>query len=172
MLKIAVTAIIATATAGAAGAEVVASSDDHYTLRHEAGSAMTPDAMWARLIQPDTWWHPGHTWSSDAANLTLDPQAGGLWREDWAGGSVAHGTVLAVMEGRMLRLDAPFGPLQGMGVDVVWTITLEADDETGGTIVIFEEVANGSSASGLDEIAPAVDSVKGEAIARLTRVNE
>lgn len=167
MLKHAVAVLLATGTAGLAGAEVVASSSDHYTLRHEANSTMTPGALWERLIQPDTWWHPNHTWSADAANLSLDAQAGGLWREDWDGGSVAHGTVLAVTEDKMLRLDAPFGPLQGMGVQVVWTITLTPDEESGGTLVVFDEVANGSSATALDQIAPAVDSVKQQAIERL-----
>ena len=154
-----------------ASAEVIAAAPDHYTLRHEAVSALSPDDMWARLIQPDTWWHPDHTYSGKAEHLWLNPNAGGLWLESWDGNSVAHGRVLALMEGRLLRLSAPFGPLQGMGVNVVWTITLEQDEETGGTKVTFDEVANGSSASGLDQIAPAVDRVKQEAIERLANPN-
>ena len=149
-----------------ASAEIIAVSPDHYTLRHEAVSALSPEDMWQRLIQPAIWWSPDHTFSGDANNLSLDPQAGGLWREDWDGGSVAHGTVLNVMEGQSLRLDAPFGPLQGMAVTVIWTITIEPDGD--GTRIIFDEVATGSSASALGQIAPAVDRVKDEAIARLT----
>lgn len=149
-----------------ASAEIITVSPDHYTLRHEAVSALSPEDMWQRLIQPSIWWSPDHTFSGDANNLSLDPQAGGLWREDWDGGSVAHGKVLSVMEGQSLRLDAPFGPLQGMAVTVIWTITIEPDGD--GTRIIFDEVATGSSASALGQIAPAVDGVKGEAIARLT----
>ncbi|WP_084397984.1 SRPBCC family protein [Henriciella aquimarina] len=149
-----------------AGAEIVAASPSHYTLKHEAMSTLSPEDMWERLIQPETWWSPDHTWSGDAANLSLDPQAGGLWQEAWEGSSVAHGTVLTVMEGKMLRLDAPFGPLQGMGVTVIWTITIKPDGN--GSHVTFEEVANGAQASALDQIAPAVDAVKQEAITRLT----
>ena len=154
-----------------AGAEIVAAAPDHYTLRHEASSALSPDALWDRLIQPDIWWHPDHTWSGKAEHLWLNPNAGGLWLESWDGNSVAHGEVLAIVEGKSLRLNAPFGPLQGMGVEVIWTITLEPDEETGGTKVVFDEVANGSSASALDRIAPAVDRVKQEAIERLTNPN-
>ena len=149
-----------------ASAEIIASSSDHYTLRHEATSTLSPEDMWDRLIQPDTWWHPDHTYSGTSEHLWLNPQAGGLWLESWDGNSVEHGRVLTLMEGQYIRLDAPFGPLQEMAVNVVWTITIEPDGD--GTRVIFDEVANGSAASKLDEVAPAVDFVKQEAINRLT----
>ena len=71
-----------------------------------------------------------------------------------------------VRDGEVLRLDAPFGPLQGMAVATVWTVTLTPDGE--GTMVRFDVTANGTAASGLDALAPAVDSVFGEAIRRLT----
>ena len=148
-----------------ASAEIVAATPDHYTLRHEAVSTLSPEDMWERLIQPDTWWHPDHTYSGLAENLRLDAQAGGLWLETWDGHSVEHGRVLTLMEGQSIRLDAPFGPLQGTAVNVVWTITIEPDGN--GTRVTFDEIANGSSASGLDKIAPAVDGVKQQAMARL-----
>ena len=147
--------------------DVVTATPDHYTLRHEAVSDLEPNAVWDRLIEPSAWWQPDHTWSGRAENLSLEPRAGGLWAERWDGNEVLHGRVLTVLEDKMLRLDAPFGPLQGMGVMVTWTITLEPDEETGGTKIIFDEVANGSGQSRLDEVAPAVDGVKSEAIARL-----
>ncbi|MEL6781252.1 MAG: hypothetical protein AAFO51_02670, partial [Pseudomonadota bacterium] len=70
-----------------------------------------------------------------------------------------------IRDGETLVLDAPFGPLQSMGVTVIWTITLEPAEE--GTAIRFDEVAVGASGSGLDAVAPAVDGVKAEAIARL-----
>lgn len=152
--------------AGTAHAEVDAATPDHYTLHHEAYSPLPAESVWDRLVQPETWWVDAHTYSGEAGNLSLDDVAGGYWREDWDGNSVVHGTVLTVMPGQMLRLDAPFGPLQGMAVTVIWTITLDAQDD-GGTTVTFHEVANGSMESGLDQIAPAVDGVKAEAMARL-----
>ena len=154
--------------AAPAAAEVVSASPDHYTLRQQGASPLAPDALWARLIEPASWWHPDHTYSGDSANLSLKAKAGGVWREDWDGGSVFHGEVLMARKGKTLRLDAPFGPLQEMGVSVVWTITLTPDEETGGTTVTFDEIANGTAASKLDELAPAVDFVKTEAMARLT----
>lgn len=149
-----------------AHADVVDASGDHYVLKHEGRSTLSPADLWARLIKPETWWHPDHTYSGDAGNLSLEPVAGGLWREEWQDGSVLHGEVLNAVPGKLLRLDAPFGPLQGMGVSVVWTISIKPDGE--GSLVTFDEIANGSSSSKLDALAPAVDGVKAEAMRRLT----
>ncbi|MEM7500515.1 MAG: hypothetical protein AAF417_00670 [Pseudomonadota bacterium] len=149
-----------------ARAEVVSSSDRHFVLRHEGHSARSVDEMWQRLTQPATWWHPEHTFSGDAANLSLEPHAGGLWSETWDGGSVAHGRVLTVHEGKVLRMDAPFGPLQELGAYTVWTITIEAG-ESGGSVVVFNEVSNAAPNSNMEKMAQAVDFVKTEAMARL-----
>lgn len=147
-------------------ADVVEASGDHYVLKHEGRSSLSPQDLWARLIKPATWWHPGHSYSGDAGNISVEPVAGGLWREEWQGGSVLHGQVLNAVPGQLLRLDAPFGPLQGMGVSVIWTITIKPDGD--GSLVTFDEIANGSTASKLDALAPAVDGVKAEAMRRLT----
>lgn len=159
-------AMLCAALASPAMAEVVASSDTHYVLRHEARSAEPPAAVWQRLIHPERWWSSAHTFSGDAAHLRLDPQAGGVWREDWDSGSVSHGTVLAAMKDQLLRLNAPFGPLAGAGAHVVWTITLHADGA--GTRALFDEVASGPPSAKLAQLAPAVDGVKSEAMRRLT----
>ncbi|NVJ98370.1 MAG: SRPBCC domain-containing protein [Alphaproteobacteria bacterium] len=149
-----------------ARADIVEANPDRYVLKHEATSALSPEKLWNKLVNPANWWHPDHTYSGDAANLSLDLQAGGLWREDWSGGSVFHGSVLQVKQGSMLRLDAPFGPLQDIAVKVVWTITITPEGE--GSKVTFHEIASGDPKSGLDQLAPAVNFVKGEAIKRLT----
>lgn len=151
-----------------AAAEVVSSSASHYVLRHEASTALSADALWDRLVQPATWWHPDHTYSGDAENLSLDLKPGGLWLETWDGGAVAHGEVLLVQDGNVLRLNAPFGPLQGVGAHTIWTITIEATDT--GAVVRFDETATAPPTAKLDELAPAVDYVKTEAIRRLTGV--
>ena len=155
---------------GAVQSDIVEAAPDHYVLKAEAVSPHSPEEVWARLIEPAKWWHPDHTFSGSAANLSLDLQAGGLWREDWDGGSVRHGEVVLVYEGKQLRLDAPFGPLQGIGAKTTWTITLTPEGE--GTKVTFDEIAYGTEASKLDELAPAVDFVKTEAIRRLTATEQ
>ena len=154
-----------------AQAEVVTASPDHFTLKLEAESELSPDEVWERLVVPSEWWQSDHTFSGDAANLSLEPHAGGLWREDWEDGSVWHGTVLQAHPGKSLSLSAPFGPLQGLAVTSVWTITI-TPKETGGTSIRFDHVTNGTMASQLDQLAPAVDFVKGEALNSLARPHD
>lgn len=162
---------IAFALPFAAQAEVVTATKDHFTLKLEAESDLSPEDVWTRLIVPADWWQGDHSYSGDAANLSLDPVAGGVWREDWDGGSVWHGTVLQAKPNKVLSLSAPFGPLQGLAVQSVWTITL-TPNETGGTHIRFDHVTNGTEASNLDELAPAVDFVKSEALKRLARPHD
>ena len=151
-------------------AEIVSSSNDHFKLEMQAKSTLSSKEVWDRLIAPSEWWHADHTYSGDAKNLTLNLTAGGLWREDWASGSVAHGRVLLAEPPRLLRLDAPFGPLQELAVESVWTITIAPDEA--GSIVKFEFVANGSTQSDLEALAPTVDFVKSEALKNLVALRE
>ncbi len=160
------TLIGALAAVTGAEADIVSASDKHFVLRHEGTTSLPPAAAWERLVEPASWWHPDHTYSGDAGNLSLELRAGGLWREEWQGGSVAHGTVVFVDTGKALRMEAPFGPLQGIGAYVIWTITLEPVAD--GTRIVFEESAMGPPGGDYAELAKAVDFVKGEAMRRLT----
>lgn len=157
--------LAAVAFSAPAAAEIISASPDHYVLRQEATSTLPPNKMWDRLGDPAQWWSADHTYSGAAENLSLDMRADGFWLEEWDGGSVRHGVVLFSRPDETLRLDAPFGPLQGMGVSVVWTITIEPEGR--GSRVIFDEIATGADASKLDDIAPAVDGVKTQAINQL-----
>ena len=150
----------------AAEAEILEASDTHYVLRQSSHSDLSVEDLWQRLIDPAEWWHDDHTYSGDSGNLSLDVQAGGLWREDWAGGSVLHGMVLFVEPGAELRLDAPFGPLQGLGAHTIWTITVTADGE--GSVAVFDEISSAAAGSRMMDVAQAVDAVKSQAIERLT----
>ncbi|MEM1432900.1 MAG: hypothetical protein AAGG11_02480 [Pseudomonadota bacterium] len=159
------TGVLIAALTPAATADISASGPAHYRLHHEARSTLTPEALWQRLVRPELWWSDAHTYSGTAGNLSLTPAAGGLWREDWSGGSVAHGTVLSALPPRLLRMNAPFGPLQGLGAVVIWSIEIKAADA--GSTVVFTESATGAPGDQLDQLAVAVDQVKAEAIARL-----
>jgi len=147
-----------------AGADVIKSAPDHFTLKQEAVSELSPEDLWDKLLEPSLWWH--HSYSGDVQNMSLDPKINGLWKEEWTDGSVIHGRILYISDGKQIRFDAPFGPLQAMAVTDVWTITIAPDGETGSRVT-FDEVANGSSESGLDKLAGVVDQVKTEAILRL-----
>ncbi len=167
MIKKTDVAVLALAVLAAndATAEITEASATHFVLRHEAHSALAADVLWRRLLKPADWWHPDHTYSGNAANLTLEARAGGLWREDWEGGSVEHGRVVFIKPGEQLRLNAPFGPLLEIGAYTIWTISIRPDGD--GSKVVFDEVANAPPSANMEEMAKAVDFVKGEAIRRL-----
>lgn len=148
-----------------AHAEVISSSADHFHLKLKAESRHSSFELWNRLIDPAQWWHSDHTYSGNANNLTLDLQAGGLWQENLQKGSVAHGRVLFVDAPRLLRLEAPFGPLQALAVKTVWTITVTPKGS--GSEVTFEFLANGTAHSNLDQLASAVLQVKTQALQQL-----
>jgi uncharacterized protein YndB with AHSA1/START domain len=158
-------ALVAPCLTGPVAAEIVSSSQTHYVLRFEAPSPLPPERLWQRLVTPSSWWHPDHTYSGDAGNLTLDARAGGLWQEQWASGAVAHGTVVYIEHAKTLRLEAPFGPLQALGAHAIWTISLSPHED--GTLVVFDEIATAPQGSNMVEMAKAVDFVKSEAMRRL-----
>ena len=76
--------ILAAAALGAAepaAAEVVETSSQGFVTQDMAEVAASPMETWLALIRPGEWWNDAHTWSADAANMTLTPQAGGCFCE-------------------------------------------------------------------------------------------
>lgn len=152
-------------------AEVVSTSATGFRLQHEATSPLAPDALWARLMEPATWWDGDHSYSGDAANLSLGDKAGDYWREDWAEGSVIHGQILVVKSGEELLLSAPFGPLVETGAACVWKIQIQPSED-GGTVITSTHLIAGSPGTGLEELAGPVDFVMSNGINRLAAAPE
>lgn len=136
-------------------------------LDHSGELAMGPAAAWRRLTTISAWWSKDHTYSGDARNLRLDPRPGGCWCERWNKGAVEHARVLYVEPGKTLRIEGGFGPLQAMAVRGVMTFSLAPLDGGARTRVTVTYTVNGVPESGLDRLAPAIDQVLGEQIARL-----
>lgn len=155
-----------------AHAEVVVLEDDLFVVRHDATVSASPDQVWDALLSPSLWWNEEHSFSGDAANFYLEAEAGGCFCEvmpstddQRAAGSVRHLGVVLVDPVRTLRLSGALGPLQGEPVNGVLTINLEPADE--GMRISFEYAVGGPSRLSTDEIAPAVDAVIGDQLARL-----
>lgn len=112
------------------------------------------------------WWSDEHTWSGKAANMQVDPYAGGCWCERWGDGqSVMHGQVVLVQPGSVLRLNAALGPLQDLAVSAVLTFaTARRDGQT--RLRVTYRVA-GAADAGLEKLAPLVDSVLAAQVRRL-----
>lgn len=171
-LKLAVTgAALAAISIASAHAAVTSATANAMAVNETAHVAGSPDKVYAALIQPSRWWSSDHTFSGDAANISLDAKAGGCWCEKLRdGGSVQHLTVVYADPNKKLRLRGALGPFQGMAVDGAMTWTLAPAN--GGTDVTMTYNLSGSVDGGLQSMAPAVDGVLGEQISRLKQFIE
>jgi uncharacterized protein YndB with AHSA1/START domain len=162
--------LLLAAAAPAAHAEVKAAATDSLLIVHSARIDAAPARIYALLPAIGRWWSSSHTYSGDAANLTLDPEAGGCFCERWKDGTVVHGRVILAMRDQMLRIDTALGPLQSKAVTGALTFQLVPDGNA--TVLTLTYRVNGASGSALDKDAPAVDRVLGEQFARFTRLVE
>lgn len=158
-------AIASIAVATGIHAEVKEAGADHLLIVDARTVHASPDKVYAALIDIGHWWDGEHTYSHDAANLSLQSSAGGCFCERWGAQSVAHGRVIWANPGHLLRLDTALGPLQSMAVQGVMTFALKPSGD--GTAVQFEYRVNGSGSSGLDKLAPTVDGVLMAQLGRL-----
>lgn len=146
-------------------AEIAEQSESGFTVSFKQRVAATPDQVWAALARPSRWWSKDHSWSGDAKNFSLDPQAGGCFCERWAGNSVEHARVVFARKDAQLRLIGAFGPLQSEALTGVLTFTLKADGKA--TVIAVDYVVGGHARFAFKDVAPAVDQVMGEQVKSL-----
>lgn len=160
------TALLVLATS-LATAEVSDSAANGFTTTNEvvidAGRA---DAWVAAVGQVGKWWSSDHTVSGDASRMSIKPVMQGCFCESLGEQvGVVHLVVTMINPTHLLRMTGGLGPLGLMGVD--GNMTWEFEDADEGTRVRFTYAVGGYRDGGLDEIAPAVDFVIGEALGRL-----
>ncbi|WP_082703669.1 hypothetical protein [Novosphingobium sp. Fuku2-ISO-50] len=172
------------AGAAPAHADVIAQSPQGFVSRNVVVVGASPAVVWKRLVAPAAWWSSDHTFSGDAANLSLDPVAGGCFCERLpaeevatakgakpaARGGVEHMRVVFVDRTKALRLVGALGPLQSEAVNATLTVTITPVE--GGTRVIFEYVVGGYMRYPAEKIVPAVDAMLGKALISLVHPYE
>lgn len=151
--------------AGSAGGEVIDAQASGFTVRQTAEIRANPARIWAAVARVGVWWDPSHTYSGNAANLSLDLRPGGAWRERLPGGGVLHMTVINVQPGKLARFEGALGPLQGLGVAGHLTISLRSSGQT--TLVTQTYDVGGHAPGGLAALAAPVDAVLAAQLARL-----
>lgn len=160
-----------------AQAEVSGLTDNGFVSRNEVSVTAAPREVWQELVAVNRWWSGDHTYSGDAANLYLDPQATGCFCEKLpvpegapSGqrmGSIEHAHIVYADPVRgVLRMTGGLGPLQGEAVRATLTITLKPGSD-GGTTVVWSYVVGGYMRMKMADIAPVVDRVLGEQVQRL-----
>jgi len=154
------------AVAAPAAAEVKSATPNGFEVASTATISAPPDRVYAALGEVGRWWSPSHTFSRDAANLSLELRAGGCFCERLKdGGSVQHMQVVYAAPGEGLRLRGALGPLQTEGVD--GTLSWSLKPAGGGTNVAQSYVVGGYIRAGMEQWAPRVDRVLDEQLQRL-----
>ena len=159
---------LALAGPAAAATSEVSASGFLVTLRQEVKAS--PARIYEALGEVDKWWSPRHTWSGNAANLSLARQAGGCFCERWDTNSVEHGRVLYAARDSVLRLQGGLGPLQALAVDAVLTFAIA--EKEGKTILQLSYRVSGNDAAALQNFAAPVDGVLAEQFKRLVSYSE
>lgn len=158
-------------------AEVTRTTDDSFVSRNEVVVTASPKDVWLALINPAGWWQSAHTWSGDAKNLSLMPQAGGCFCEtipevDEPGrftlqGSVEHMRVIQAYPESALRMVGNLGPLQSEPVTGVLTIAISKVPK--GTRIVFEYNVGGPMRFEIPVISKSVDGVLAAQIGALAK---
>lgn len=157
MLKALTAAFSLALTAVPASAEIVSRTADSFTLRYSGTVSVGRGDVFGAIELISAWWEGAHTYSGDAANLTLETDLGGCFCETLPDGTIfAHGRIVASDDDH-LTLDAPLGPLKGRATRAAltfsWpeTASLLEDDETG-VVVLFvvEGLGVGAFADAVD----------------------
>lgn len=158
-------------------AEVHDSSSSGFVIQLGVDVPATPQASWDALVSPRKWWSAEHSYSSDAANFSLDPRAGGCFCEILPNtaspkaaprGSVEHMRVVYVEQPRALRMTGALGPLQaGAGTG---TLTVILKPQGDGTRLLWEYAYGGFVRGDVPAMAKAVDGVLAEQLLRLGKL--
>ena len=154
------------ALAAPASADVKSATEAGFDLAKVVDISAPPAAVFAALAKPARWWNGAHSYSGNAANLVIEPRAGGCFCERLpGGGSVEHARVIYAAPGKMLRLQGGLGPLQAEAVIATLSFTLHPAGA--GTRVEMRYVVGGYVPGGAARFAAPVDQVMSEQLDRL-----
>jgi hypothetical protein len=170
MNAVAATLAIVMFAQASAQAAVVDAAAGGFTVRHTIEVRSQAVSSYRTVVdRVSAWWQAEHTFSGNAANLSIDARPGGCFCEFLpGGGGVRHLTVVYADAGKLLRLTGGLGPLQALAVDgaMTWKFT-----ESGTTTTIeMTYTVGGYAPGGLAALAPVVDMVLGTQVARLKRL--
>lgn len=157
------------ALSGPLRAEVVASGPGGFVIGQERELSAPPARVYQAIVdEVSAWWNPDHTYSGNAASLSIEATAGGCFCERLGdGAAVEHLRVVFAWPGRLLRLSGGLGPLQSMGATGSMDFALK-ETAGGGTTLQFRYSVAGFSPDGMAVMAAPVDAMLNEQLDRLT----
>lgn len=170
-MKNAVAALVLAAFASPAGAEVLQSGPSGFESEHRIETALASARLYRLLADVGSWWSDSHTYSGEAANLSLLAQPGGCWCEKMPdGGGIEHMRVVQAQPGRKLVLTGSLGPLVTEATTGVMQLSVEPKG-SGSTLVLNYRVAGFYKGDGA-RLAKLVDQVLGQQAKSLHKTAE
>ena len=158
----------ALAVPAVAQAEVVSANDHGFEVRHTIQTVIPQAAAFDAFGQISQWWSKDHTYSGDAANMSLALRPGGCLCERLPdGGGVEHMHVAYVAPGERVVLTGALGPLLYEATTGVMDVKIERI--AGGSRVTMDYRVAGFANGGGEKLAPLVEQVLGEQMARLRK---
>jgi uncharacterized protein YndB with AHSA1/START domain len=163
-----VIALAMVAAPAAAQAEVVGATSNGFEIRHTVQVVMPTDRTFEAFTRVSEWWNKEHTYSGDSANLSLSVTPGGCFCERLpTGGGIEHLRVTYVVPGERIVLTGSLGPLLYEATAGVMDVKVERI--AGGSRLILDYKVSGFAGGGAEKLAPAVDQVLGDQIARFRK---
>lgn len=151
-----------------ARAEVVSASSNGFEIRHSVAIVISQPATFDAFTQISQWWNADHTYSGKSSNLTLSLSPGGCFCEAFPnGGGIEHMHVAYVEPGERLVLTGALGPLLFQAATGVMDIKVERI--AGGSRLTLDYKVAGFANGGADKLAPLVDKVLGDQMARFRK---
>jgi hypothetical protein len=149
-----------------ASAEVVSASANGFEVRETASLSVPPASAFAAFGRIGSWWSGQHSFSGNAANLTLALEPGGCLCERLAdGGGVQHMRIAYVEPDKRVLLTGSLGRLLFLAPSGVMDV--EFKPAGAGTQLVLDYRVAGFFNGGADKLAPAVDAVLAEQVGRL-----
>lgn len=149
-----------------AAAEVVSSSPSGFHVRQVVQLVVPTTVAYDSFGQIGSWWNGEHTYSGDAANMSLAISPGGCFCEriPKSGGGIEHMRVAYVEPGQRLVMTGSLGPLLYEATAGVMDVKVERI--AGGSRVTMDYKAAGFATGNAQTLAPLVDSVLGDQMRR------
>jgi hypothetical protein len=161
----AVPLIVLSLIAAPASAEIISADDDGFEIKHSVNLVIAQTEAFGAFGRVGKWWSNEHTYSGDAARLSLQLRAGGCFCETLdGGGGVEHMHVTVIQPGERIVLTGSLGPLLYEATSGVMDVKVERI--AGGSRVTMNYRAAGFAKGGAAGMAPLVDQVLGEQMKR------
>jgi hypothetical protein len=148
-----------------ARAEVVSAGPNGFEVQEVVNLVVPQAHAYAAFGQVGQWWNKEHTYSGDAARMSLQLRPGGCFCEPLdGGGGIEHMRVTYLKPGEQIVLTGSLGPLLYQATAGVMDVKFERI--AGGTRVTMNYRAAGFAKSDADKLAPLVDQVLADQMKR------